>query len=192
MTQPSLNQIMNDMASGALDLPVSYMTKHDDTASQTLSELDAFIHLDDMLAVLNKEYLDEKSHYDYLAKTFGEDDAMTEVAADMMDSAWCAMQTRYLEVRATQKLMEQAQLMVLAVEKEQIELEEKKERQKDKQETERFMLLTRLMDKQNSERNKTNYADLLAVVFILFGTLKLKNNFFQFRSSFNSHHAMAA
>lgn len=192
MTQGSLNQIMNDMASGALDLPVSYMMDYDTDTLQTLSELDAFIHLDEMLASLNKEYLDEKSHYEYLVKTFGADDAMTEVAVDMMDSAWCAMQTRYLEVRASQKLMEQAQLMVLAVEKEQIELEEKKERQKDKQQTERFMLLTRLMDRKNSERNATNYADLLAVVFILFGTLLMKNNFFKFRTSFNSHHAMAA
>lgn len=191
MTGQSLNQIMNDMASGALDLPVSYMTNHNDYAPQTLSELDAFIELDETLAALNKEYLDEKSHHASLLKAFGADDAMVEIAEDMVDSAWCAMQTRYLEVRAKQQMMERAQCLVRAVEKEQTELKQKKQYDRIIKQGERFMILARMMENRR-ERNKTNYADLLAVVFILFGVLRLPSNFLQFRSSFNAQQAIAA
>ena len=37
---------------------------------------------------------------------------MAEIAIDMEDSAWCAMQTRYIELRAKRHLMARAQDMM--------------------------------------------------------------------------------
>ena len=83
-----------------------------------ISELEAFIQMDDTLAQLNKDYLEAKVQRLELVALNGADDAMAEVALDMEDSAWCAMQTRYLELREERELMERAQRMMRKIEAE--------------------------------------------------------------------------
>lgn len=74
-----------------------------------LTELQAFLTFDPLLARLHKEYLDAKDHRAKAAKDFGNNDAMTEMAVLVEDSAWCAMQTRYMELRDDGALMAKAQ-----------------------------------------------------------------------------------
>ena len=74
-----------------------------------MSELEAFIQMDPLLADLHKEFQDvRRNHRDLLFKN-GPDDAMAQMAADLEDSAWCAMQTRLLELRGQRILMRKAQ-----------------------------------------------------------------------------------
>ncbi len=79
-----------------------------------LSEMDAFAGLDPLLADLNKDYLDARSAHQSACRDFGSDDGMTSMAAVMMDSAWCAMQTRYMELRADRAMMARAQKAMAA------------------------------------------------------------------------------
>lgn len=74
-----------------------------------VTELDAFTHFDPLLARLRKEYLDAKAVRCQSEKDFGKDDPMTDMAVMVEDSAWCAMQTRYMEVRADRALMAKVQ-----------------------------------------------------------------------------------
>ncbi len=115
---------------------------------RALSELDAFILLDDTLDSLNKQYLDAKVQRKELVALYGDDDAMASVAIDMEDSAWCAMQTRYIELRAERKIMAQAQAMM-------------RRRERDMQEQE-----TRILhrDKEKQARDLVNYLRILKVV----------------------------
>ena len=100
--------------------------------SDPMSELDAFIAIDPTLAGLNKEYLEARDYRRELVRINGCDDPMAEVAADMEDSSWCAMQTRYLMLRERRELMEQAQrLMRQSEEKIELEIEEKKKKRID-------------------------------------------------------------
>ncbi|MES2729001.1 MAG: hypothetical protein V4621_02740 [Pseudomonadota bacterium] len=55
---------------------------------------------DPVLASLIKQYLNSSRQHKDLLRTNGMQDAMVDVAADMVDSAWCALQTRLLELRA--------------------------------------------------------------------------------------------
>jgi hypothetical protein len=57
---------------------------------------------DPILASLIKQYLNASRQHKGLLKSNGSQDAMVEVAADMVDSAWCALQTRLLELRAAE------------------------------------------------------------------------------------------
>lgn len=116
MSGMSLNEIMNEMASGSLKGAMGVLNIPKPAGSQApvapLSELDAFIQMDSLLASLHKDYASAKAQRIELTALYGGEDAMVEVAMDMEDSAWCAMQTRYLELRGQGDLMERAQRLM--------------------------------------------------------------------------------
>lgn len=91
-----------------------------------LTELEAFIQMDTLLAELNKEFQDVRRHHRELVHKNGPDDPMARVAADLEDSAWCAMQTRLLELRSQRILMRKAQRLIHQARREEEEREEKK------------------------------------------------------------------
>jgi hypothetical protein len=74
-----------------------------------VTELEAFTRFDPLLVRLHKEYLDAKAMRCKSEKDFGKMDSMTDMAMMVEDSAWCAMQTRYMEVRSDRRLMAQVQ-----------------------------------------------------------------------------------
>ncbi len=92
----SLKEVMEQVSKN-LDAPV--VSAH---AIEPMSELEAFAKSDDLLAALRKEYLDVKAIRLKTQKEFGRDDSMVDMAVDVEDSAWCAMQTRYMELRDNQ------------------------------------------------------------------------------------------
>lgn len=191
MAEKSLYEIMNDMALG-FEAGLETLAVHHAKVAQPLSEFDAFLELDHMLVALNKEYLEAKAQHKELVKIYGCDDAMAEVAADMEDSAWCAMQTRYLEVRAERKLMAAAQQMMRDAEQEYIEAQEKKAQEKSIEDGQRLIAVARYIEKMREINNGSNDY-LLAVVVLLFNLLKFGDTFFHFRSSFNQYgRALAA
>lgn len=136
---------MNEMAHGQnIVCPVA--SQH--SKMKRLSELEAFIVLDDTLDALNKQYLDAKAQRKELVALSGADDAMAVVAMDMEDSTWCAMQARYIELRANRKMMARAQKMM---------------RQRDLQieELEERILQS---DKVKQAQNFANYLKILEIV----------------------------
>lgn len=94
-----------------------------------MDEIQAFMHLDPLLADLNKQYLDAKSSRLQAEREYGRGDGMTDMAAMMEDSAWCAMQTRYMELRANRGLMSQARDLM---DKDRLEEEERTRKEKEK------------------------------------------------------------
>lgn len=118
---------MNDMA-GRMD---AFQPEQSSRASaQGLSEIEAFMCFDEVLASLNKQYLEAKQQRKELMAIHGADDAMVEVALDMEDSSWCAMQTRYIELRQERELMEKVQRLMRASE-ETAELQAQKDKEKE-------------------------------------------------------------
>ena len=64
-----------------------------------LSEVGLYITIDRLLADLYKQYLEAQRHYITCIETHGKEDVMTEIASDMADSSFCAMETRLIELR---------------------------------------------------------------------------------------------
>ena len=64
-----------------------------------LDEISLYCEVDPLLADLYKEYKNAKSQHESLKKTAPKNDPMLDVAADMVDSAWCMVTTRVLELR---------------------------------------------------------------------------------------------
>ncbi len=68
-------------------------------ADGKLADIGAFAPADPVLARLHKEYLEANRQHKRLARERSVCDPMTEVAADMLDSARSAVQTRLIELQ---------------------------------------------------------------------------------------------
>jgi hypothetical protein len=88
----SLHDIMNDMVRA----PATLIPQKEISPA---AEADAFIALDPLLAGLHKQMLNAQAQLKKLKKSNGKKDAMTAVAADMLDSARSAFETRLIELR---------------------------------------------------------------------------------------------
>lgn len=98
-------------------------------ARAALNEFDAFLILDSLLTDLNKHYLDAKEQRRLAVREFG-DDGMSDMAAILEDSAWCAVQTRYMELRADRLFQKRAQALM---EEERAAERKAKEAERDKE-----------------------------------------------------------
>lgn len=116
----SLQDVLNVVASGATSGSISQNSgKQTIEAPKKIGEFEAFSALDPLLADLQKQYLDAKAQRVQAVREFGADDAMSDMAAWAEDSAWCAVQTRYMELRSDRALMREAQAMMRESEEEE-------------------------------------------------------------------------
>lgn len=100
----SLHDTMNDMVQ---DLPAPKPG-----APVELDEADALESLDPLLAGLKKQKAEANAHFERLLKLRGGDDPMTNVSADMLDSARTAYETRLIELQQDRRTMAIARRMV--------------------------------------------------------------------------------
>ena len=132
--------------------------------------------LDDLLAHLHRQYLEAKSQRQQLVKEHGGDDPMVEIAMDLEDSAYCAFQTRHMELREIRELMAKAQRLMRETE-EAIQNEKRKERE---QEFRNFIMLAKAQEKLR-ERNQRGGFEF-AVLLLIFNLVPIpkftpQNNF---------------
>jgi hypothetical protein len=157
----SLHQIMNEMATRLETLQPATPEKR---SLVPLSELEAFLQMDSLLASLNKDYLDAKAQRIELIALYGNEDAMVEVAMDMEDSSWCAMQTRYIELREERELVERAQRMMRRVEE---KIEQEKARNKA-YEAEQFTYYMRAVQKMKEMNKNPKVFEIGFALMLLF------------------------
>lgn len=156
----SLQDVMRAVAARVEAMPErsAYPVRVSEQTS-VLSELEAFAALDPLLASLRKDFLDTKAHATVLTAKNGRDDPMAQVAADLQDSAWCAMQTRYLELRAQRSLMRKAQRLVH-------QSEDAEQKRREKKRTESLLLFIRQLQALDA-RKKHRSISLFDLIFIL-------------------------
>ncbi|NQZ14041.1 MAG: hypothetical protein HRT94_04335 [Alphaproteobacteria bacterium] len=170
MSDLSLQNIMNEMAKG--ELVIATPAPSDDFVEKCqtpLSEIDSFASMDEVLAHLQNEFLNAKAYHERLVRENGADDAMTEVAADMMDSAWCAMQTRLMEVRASREMMAKAQNMMRASARKIKENKEEKEKKKALALAHKMQMLQHVKNMKRAQniRKERDKIPFFEVVFLL-------------------------
>jgi len=170
MAEKSLHQIMNEIVGRIETLTPGeqFASLKPDSArpkaksyKDPLSELEAFAKLDDLLAHLQKQYLDAKQHCKQAVEEHGADSAMAEMAMDMQDSAWCMLQTRHVELRQVRDMMDKAQRL-MRDSREEKENERAKEKQK---EFSAFIMLAKAQAKlrEQEQRGGFEYAILLLI-----------------------------
>ncbi len=154
------NALMDVMNSVSQTLDVALCAPRPST--QVLSELDAFARHDPLLASLRKQYLDAKAMRINAHKQYGGDDGMTDLAMMSEDSAWCAMQTRYLELRDDKAATQAAQ-------EEMVEAERIEKVRKQKEDDEKTLIYFRVLDmiQKIREREKVDYAMLILALLLL-------------------------
>jgi len=186
----SLQSIMNDMAAGTIAPPSSLAAQKPHLPQEPLTEIDAFMAQDTLLAHLHKEFLNAQSEHAQLLKANGADDAMTDVAADMMDSAWCAMQTRLMELRRDGVMMRRVQDMMAASKRDIAEAAFKVEQKRSMEFFETMQMMQkmqRIEQKRTREKERVPFFEI-AFIFLMFKLLPagLDNQSNQF-----THKAMA-
>jgi len=152
---------------------------------KALSELEAFAQIDPLLAELNKHYLDAKHTRRQAVSEYGADDPMTEMAVDMEDSAWCAVQTRYMEIRAERALMAEAQKLMEEARLEELETQKK---QKERAALDRFRDME-VFSRMHDKKPAFNGADLWLLLLFLFSG---QEKFFRFEHPTYSFNRIAA
>lgn len=163
----SLQEVMNSIVAHEIVLPKPVIAPVE-------NELEAFIALDPLLANLSKDYKTARSQRKDLQTMFGKDDPMVDVALDMEDSAWCAMQARYLELRKETETMRQAQALIRSLEEERIEQALQENYEQKHQKAQEIFYLNR-MTTIMKEKNKPSYMLELAYIFLfLMDELRLK------------------
>ncbi len=112
MSEASMQNIMREMAQ-------RLQTAHDAPQAVGLDVAARYASVDTLLGDLYKRYLEACRNLEKVAARHGDRAPMTEIAADMRDSALCAFETRLLELRqcqnaalaAAQKAEEEARLL---------------------------------------------------------------------------------
>ena len=164
------------MKKGSLEMTISDMIRRldavraadkdsvDSPASpgEPLQDIEAFMPVDPVLAALHKEYLDANACHKKLLRENGLNDPMAEVAADMLDSARSALQTRLIELQESRELEVQEALVrrlrARRAEQEAAQVRariEKREKDKDNDTLFWFSVLCWLMDRTLTATRKT-------------------------------------
>lgn len=108
MRDTPLHDVMNEVCR-RLDREPGVRPCRPPPCEKPAAEIEIFIRFDPLLCDLHRQYRDACAQRRRHEKDFGRDDPMADVARDIEDSAWCAMQTRYMEVRADRALMQKVQ-----------------------------------------------------------------------------------
>lgn len=179
MQDISLQQAMNRVSMGLDRAGPAPMAAPLNPQPDLREELDLFADMDPLLSDLQKQYLDAKAVRRKQVQAFGANDPMAEIAADMEDSAWCAMQTRYIELRGERLLMARVQ-KEMRVERRQREylLKREKER-KALLFFQQMQLLRRIKDK-GREKKKSVENFLLAFVLLGLGPMNRPSSTYGF------------
>lgn len=148
-----------------------------------MDELDAFALGDDLLASLQKQYKDAKALRIKSQKEYGANNPMTDMAIYNEDSAWCAMQTRYMELRDNHVAMVKAQNVIAEEIRVQKVAAEKKDQQKA---LDYFHTLQKIQTMK--EDSKMDYALLIWALLIM---ASVRAEFFRIQNSYKFN-ALAA
>ena len=105
MSGLSINDILSKIDQRLDDLRMTDMSAPS-VSLDPLSEVGLYITNDPLLADLYRQYLESQKHYIASIQTHGKDAPMTEIASDMSESAFCAMETRLIELREEKELRE--------------------------------------------------------------------------------------
>lgn len=108
----SIQEIMNRMA-GHMDVLLDESGHTQQGPRPTLlDEVRLWVAVDPLLAELHKQYLDAQKNHARLKNRHGESDPICDVAADMEDSAKCAVDTRMIELRQSEEAKAAVQAII--------------------------------------------------------------------------------
>lgn len=102
MKNRSLESVMADMMrrlSASEEQSRTHADSHTEVSGAWGSVFEALLSSDSILAALYKEYLESRIRWKKLVQSHGGHDPMVSVAADMLDSAYGAIETRLIELR---------------------------------------------------------------------------------------------
>ena len=164
MSEPTLSDVLNDLAGGR----VASLAQAAAPAARR-GETDIFMDMDGVLASLDRQYRYAKAQHKAARLAHGADSPMADIAGDMEDSAWCAMQTRLMELRADGAMMRAVQKKLREEAREE---DEARRALKDKKALDFFnrMEALRLIKRNNTS---SNIYEWLAFVIIMHQIVRL-------------------
>ncbi|MCB9964431.1 MAG: hypothetical protein H6855_03900 [Rhodospirillales bacterium] len=149
-TGTSINDILIKIEQ-RLDVLSLYEENPAPVSLDPLSEAGLYITSDRLLAELYRQYLDSQRHYVQTLQTHGKDAPMTEIASDMAESCFCAMETRLIELRQEKDLTEKVT---------RLQDSQKKAYQQELQQRQKTQARRGLPSSDRSDQKKTNTAKI--------------------------------
>lgn len=146
-----LMDILNEVSARLDHAPARSVASTMSGQCGALDELQAFILIDPLLGGLHKEYLDARAMRAQTQREYGAADGMTDLAVMMEDSAWCAMQTRLMELRADRALRAKANAMIEESRKEEEEREAAEKKREALRLIDQMLTFTRMREMQEEK-----------------------------------------
>lgn len=149
---------------------LSDITPAYNTIDPDLGDIEYYIQLDSVTAQLYKDYREARARYSQLDDGNSRNEAMQDVARDMMDSAWSALQTRLIEMRDSDERAAAMKAMRNLRHSDETRLYQQRERDYQRQAGFRRQRETAEAKKQQSREEAAN--SLLAYVFLFWFQLR--------------------
>lgn len=172
----SLQTVMNEMAQ-RIDTLLPAEKNSRLSHEQKIAEIQVYRTIDPLLSDLCKEYEDIKEQHKTLLKLNGKDDPMCEIAADMLESACSAVDTRMIELKEDKKIVARAALRRQKMLEEEKLAEEQAKQARLKRQTEFWQKNKR---EQKTEAEKTDPAEVMLACFLLYLITKWNKAAFEF------------
>lgn len=155
-----LHDVMNEVCRQLDRAPVEKPCR---PVCDSVAEIDIFIRFDPLLCDLQCQYKNARAHRRRHEKDFGKDDPMADIARDIEDSAWCAMQTRYMEVRADRALMQKVQ----SAQRSEREAAERKKSNEKRQDALMLFFQTEILSRMRQQAKSPAIFDWLLILWLM-------------------------
>lgn len=149
----------------------THVTDHSRWADTASADIEYYIQLDEVTARLYKDYREAQERYAQLDDGTTQNAAMRDVARDMRDSAWSALQTRLIEMReGDERAAAMKAMHNLHGDRYALRRTEEREREQQRQAGFRRQCETAEAQKEQSREEAANA--LLAYVFLFWFQLR--------------------
>lgn len=165
MENASIRDVMNALCRNPGQIEDRRKTPRPDAATRALpdgAEIERFMAIDPLTVTLYKRYVDARAQY-LSALGDGRDSsaAMADIAADLADSAWCALESRIHELRENESAQRRARLLKTLEEQDRLRRAEGKTGDKANR-----VLIDRKRREERERRLQGNFLFLLWLLWL--------------------------
>lgn len=164
MEKTSISDVMNALCRNSGQIEDRRKTPRPDAATRALpdgAEIERFMAVDPLTVTLYKRYVDARAQYLSALGGGEKGSAMADIAADLADSAWCALESRIHELRENESARQKARVL------EALEAQDRARRAGEKRTDDADrILIDRKRQEEHRRRNQGNFLFLIWLLWL--------------------------
>lgn len=165
MKETSIRDVMNALCRNSGQIEDRRKTPRPDAATRAMpdgAEIERFMAVDPLTVTLYKRYVDARAQYLSALGDGEKGSAMADIAADLADGAWCALESRIHELRENESARQRARVL------EALEAQDRARRTKENRTDSAAdrILIDRKRQEEQQRRNQGNFLFLIWLLWL--------------------------